>query len=321
MRYNILLTTAEDIIDVVDAVLAKPNNCNKQYISDFTELTQVQLENAINMSIELKLINFNSSNSIYNSNNSLARLLVSTSNDNQKAAIMRIILEQYPPYIDFKSRFIFTESVDKASSQIKALYNINSSSRNIKNTLVSLSTYAKALSSQGANLYILNEDCLTYIDLINQSILTKESNETSLISLLGEETYTYIDNENVLKPLLDSYSRISNINNDVRATIVYAGNAFESFLVQVANDNRISLQGKSGIISKAQALNQLLSKKHRGMINYIGQVRNATEHGVDADENGKSWEVSNETSLLFPIIVATTIKNIVLRNKTGKIIV
>ena len=49
------------------------------------------------------------------------------------------------------------------------------------------------------------------------------------------------------------------------------------------------------------------------MIDYIGQVRNAADHGADVDEGGKIWEVSEETARVYPTIVATVIKDIVLR--------
>ena len=83
---------------------------------------------------------------------------------------------------------------------------------------------------------------------------------------------------------------------------------------QIADDNSISLSGKSGIISKSEALSSILSKKHRGMINYIGQIRNAADHGADVDEDGKMWLISEETSYLYPLVVATIIKDIVLYN-------
>jgi hypothetical protein len=314
MTYNIVLTTAEDIVAVVDAVLAKPQDCTESFIAEFTELTDDQVRNALHMGIELGLVSKNSSNDTYNSKSSLARLLICANNDSHKAAIMRIILEQYPPFIDFKSRFSFTDAVDLASRQIKVLYGMTTSQRDIKNTIISLSTYAKTFISEGANLYRSNESDTSYIDLLEETLGIKASNETLLLEHLGDETYQYIDRDNVFNPLSESYSKIQNIPNDIRATIIYAGNAFESFLQQIADDNSISLSGKSGIISKSEALSSILSKKHRGMINYIGQIRNAADHGADVDEDGKMWLISEETSYLYPLVVATIIKDIVLYN-------
>lgn len=311
MVFNIVLTTAEDIVAATDAVLAKPEYCTEEFISDFTDLTNEQVCNALGMCMQLGLVEYNENSNEYFSNSPLARLLICANNDMHKAAIMRVILEQYAPFIDFKSRFMFTQAVDLAARQIQVIYNMQSNHRDIKNTIISLATYAKALVSQGANLYRFNEKDLSYIDILNDVIEIKSSNESLVIRELGDSAYNYINKELVFNPLSDSFSKIINVTNDARATINYAGNAFESFLSQIGADKNISLVGKTGIIKKADALSTVLSKKHRGMISYIGQVRNAADHGIDIDENGQAWNVSCLTATTYPILVASLIKNIV----------
>lgn len=54
----------------------------------------------------------------------------------------------------------------------------------------------------------------------------------------------------------------------------------------------------------------VISKKHRGMIEYIGQIRNAANHGADIDERGRIWDKSDQTARIYPIVVAGLIKNI-----------
>ena len=73
-------------------------------------------------------------------------------------------------------------------------------------------------------------------------------------------------------------------------------------------DTKIEMM--NGILQKKDALVAYLSKKHRGMIEYVGQVRNAADHGSDADEGGLTWLVTDETAVLFPSIVAILIKGI-----------
>lgn len=48
------------------------------------------------------------------------------------------------------------------------------------------------------------------------------------------------------------------------------------------------------------------------MIEYLGQIRNAAEHGADNNEGNKVWEISYVTSVSYPMIVAELIKNILL---------
>jgi hypothetical protein len=101
---------------------------------------------------------------------------------------------------------------------------------------------------------------------------------------------------------------------DTKAVILYAGNAFESFLDQLAQSKQVSLQGKTGIISKLSAFSSSdISKKHRGAIEFIGQVRNAADHGADSSEGNMTWVVTKETATMYPVIVASAIKNILQR--------
>ena len=66
MSFNIVLTTAEDIVAVVDAVCAKDGKADKDFISQFTGIaTDDQVQKATHMAIELKLLKFNSVEGTY----------------------------------------------------------------------------------------------------------------------------------------------------------------------------------------------------------------------------------------------------------------
>ncbi len=96
-------------------------------------------------------------------------------------------------------------------------------------------------------------------------------------------------------------------------------NAFESFLADFAVRKGVSLSGRNGILQKRDALSAHISKKHRGMIEFVGQVRNAADHGADPDENNQVWTISNETARIYPCIIAALIKAIFSRDATGSI--
>lgn len=321
MPYNIVLTTAEDIVGVVDAILAKSENCNKTFIREFADLSDSQVDNAFNMAIQLGFVQEDALTSTYSSNSFLARLIVSSRNDKHKAAIMRLSLEQYEPYISFKSRFSFTDSIELAAKQIKTLYAMTSSHKDIKNSLINIATYSMALVNDGANSYKFNQDDISYIDILDLAVKFKSNDNQALQIQLTEKVYNFLDKENVFNPLSDAYSKIQNESRDYHTPIVYAGNAFESFLLQIANLHSISLVGKSGIISKSSSMSSILSKKHRGMIEYIGQIRNAADHGADPNENGATWQISDDTAMMYPLIVATLIKDITLKELIGQLLV
>lgn len=313
MQYEIVLTTAEDIVSVVDAALAGKDICDIQYISEFADISEQQAQNAIKMAVNMELLYFDSTSQSYKSDSLLSHLLVSARNDLQKATIMRFILEQYKPFKSFKDRYIFTQSIDLACKQLKVLYGMTTTYRDIKNTITNIATYAKAMISDGANQFVLNDDQVTYLEILDVVLKSKANDDNALKTLLGESTYNYIDANKVYTPLSDAFSKVQNELTEGKTIILYSGNAFESFLQQIADEHSVSLVGKNGILQKSSALGNVLSKKHRGMIDYIGQVRNAADHGADVDEGGKIWEVSEETSRVYPTIVATVIKDIVLR--------
>ena len=313
MSYDIIFAPAEDIVGVVDAILAKPLECSEDFISEFADISTTQTANALHMASQLGLVGKDIATGFYTSNSFLARLIVSSRDDNHKAAIMRLVLEQYEPYITFKARFSFSNVIDLACKQVKSLYSMSCGYKDIRNAIINIATYSKAMINDGASSYKLNQDEVSYIEILELALKFKANDDNALRAQLGETVCDYLDTEKIFNPLSDAYSKIQNIDTDPQATILYAGNAFESFLHQIADGHSISLIGKNGIGQKCDALNSILSKKHRGMIQYICQVRNAADHGADSDEGGKVWAVSNESALMYPIIVASVIKNIVLR--------
>ena len=314
MGYNIVLTTAEDIFAVVDAVVAKGSGADVTFVSEFSGIaTLEQTQKALEMAKELNLISENTSNHIYNTSSFLATKLVTAISDGMKAVYMRMIIEQYEPYRRFKERYQFTSSIEIACRQIKLLYSMQANERDIKNTIISVATYANALISKGAGLYSFTEEHQDS-SLLESSLKEISLTETTLRDFFGETIFNTIDNRNVFIPLSEAIIKTKADNIDTRSVVVYAANAFESFLDGYANIKGISLEGKNGIIQKKDALSKFLSKKHRGMIDYIGQIRNAADHGGDVDENGQMWNVSKETACIYPIIVSRIIKSILLRD-------
>ena len=310
MSYNIVLTTAEDVVSVVDAVVAKGSCAQKQYITEFTGIaTEDQVDKALQMAIQLGLLKYSQVSGCYDVDSFLAVKLVSSATDDQKAVFMRLALEQYEPYKTFKQRYEFTKILDSACRQTKVLHSMSSNERDIKNTLISIATYAKALKSEGANLYSFSEEG-NLASFIESSLEMSSVSDASLRSYWGEPLCAFVNNANVFQPLSQAFQKARANTIDARSVIVHSANAFESFLADYANHHNVSLAGKNGILQKKDALVAHLSKKHRGMIEYIGQVRNAADHGSDSDENGSTWTVSDETAAVFPTIVAIVIKGI-----------
>lgn len=314
MPYSIVLTTAEDIVAVVDAVVARGKDAGIDYIADFTGIaTEDQVSKALHMAVELGLLVHNDLTGLYSTNSYLAKRLVTAASDDQKAAIMRLILEQYEPYKAFKTRYGFTRLIDLACKQAKSVCSINGNERDIKNTLISIATYAKALKSEGANLYSFVEGESSF-SLVEKALSEITVSERLLRDFLGDTVYNKISATTVVEPLVEAFQKSRATSPDTRAVIVYSANAFESFLDNYATEKGVSLTGMNGIIQKRNALATFISKKHKGMIEYIGQVRNAADHGADNEENGQIWTVTRDTALLYPCVVASVIRDIIKRD-------
>lgn len=308
MSYSIVQTTAEDILFVIDAAYAKPEDCDSKFICDFTDLSESQVKNALHMAQEFSLVTFDSNTSTYKGNSSLARLMLSTRTEEQKAAIMRLILEQYEPYRIFKDRLMRNDTLDQAARRVKAFFNMTLSPSEIKETITNIATYSKAIINNGARNYKLNQDETSHIDILERVLYDKANDNNILLSLLGEKIYDCLDKETVINPLLNAFSKIQATPIDGKSTILYSANAFESFLVQLGKEKTIDLSKKKGIIEKSDMFS--FSKKHKGMINYLGQIRNASDHGADTYENNYSWSVYDETAKIYPFVVVNLIKAI-----------
>lgn len=317
MSYNIVPTTADDVVAVIDAVNAMGNVASIDFILRFTGIaTQSQAINALDMAKDMSLLNHDTTHGTYSITSPLARLLAAAAEDDQKAALMRIALEQYLPFETFKARCAITQNIDAACAQTIAIHTLSSNERDIKNTIISMATYAKILKREGASTYsFFNETSRNYLLHIDELLEEKMVSDLLMRQHLGEIVYQFADYENVIRPLLDAVSKSKSRPIDTKAVILYASNSFESFLNQYALSKGISLHGKTGIIGKLTAFSATdISKKHRGIIEFIGQVRNAADHGADVNEGNMTWAVTRETALVYPVVVASAIKNVLQRD-------
>lgn len=308
MPYNIFRTTADHVIGATDASLQRSDGVDVKLVADFLDTPQNSALNALKMAEQIGLLSENQGN-VFNIASPCATYLITSSRDS-KAAVLRFILEQYEPYRTFKYRLnITTGVVGEAAVQTRAIHNISAHRDVIVSTLVDLGTYSKSLTSQGAGLYIATEeDPIEYLRVLQLVIQERENAELTVRRRIGLERANWIDPQNVLPHLVTAYQRLVSAEHDPRAPIVHAGNAIESFLTQVANHNGTNLQNANGINAKADkiAQNNNLTKKHKFMFKYLGHVRNAADHGIDAEIN-VAWDINPNTAIEYVHVALTLI--------------
>jgi hypothetical protein len=311
MPVDIFPTTAENVIAATDAVLTRELECDEAYVARFMDVPPANAHNALEMAKELGLVKLTSTSN-YCPQNPFAIYLV-TSRETQKAAVLRLVLENYPPYQTFKFRLAVTGLAATAADQVRVMYNLTRHRDEIKDTFISLGTFAQSLVSEGAGLFRSadsNTQRADHLEVLAEVAASRTFAEATIRGRLGDEVTEWINHQEVFSPLVTAYQQLSP-GGDHRSPIVYAGNAIESFLIQLGTYHGVSLTGATGINSKATKFSaSQLNAKHKSMVMYLGHIRNATDHGVDS-EIGASWDISRETAVEYVHVAMSTVKSIV----------
>lgn len=311
MTFEIHRTTAEHVISATDAALQVKDSVDKNVVADFIDTTVDSANNALLMAKQLGFLK-SRSNGKFRCAFPYAEYLVTSTLD-EKAAILRFVLEQYPPYKTFKSRLSMGILPSDAAIQTRALHRIIAHRDIVLDTLTSFGTYANSLLSEGAGLYRPNEgETKDYLCIVEQVINDRETAQMYIRRRMGQEAVEWINERDVFEKLVTGYQRAGKAHEDPHAPIVHAGNAVESFLAQLAVHHKVDVTGATGINAKAERLahNAHLTTKHKFMLKYLGHVRNAADHGKDS-EVGKAWEISENTAVEYVHVALSAIANIV----------
>lgn len=320
MPFSIFPTTAEDIIGATDAALQCLDGVNAAFVAGFLDCPVDNANNALLMAEQLGLLA--NQDTVFHAKNPFASYLI-TSSLSQKAAILRLMLEQYEPYRSFKTRLQVTGSANLAANQVRAIHVMDAHRGDVLSTLVSLGTYTSSLVSEGAGRYRLSENGVTdYLVILNDVINQRENTESYIRRKIGNDAAVWINQQEVLSHLVTAYQRLIDVNIDPRAPIVHAGNAIESFLVQIAHHYNINIVGANGINAKTDRIAQgnQLSEKHKFILKYIGHIRNAADHGTDI-AIGQEWSICTDTAIQVVHVSLTIIRDLVARIQNNSFIV
>lgn len=295
-------TTAESTIRVIEAVHVF-GNADIAAIELFCDLSNNQTVQALGLAADLGLIS--EVGGIYSASSPLAKFY-STPSDPRKASLLRITLESYDVFITFRERLFATGSADSASHQTKTVFELTNHREEIKETLISLGTYSRAISAEGGGQYSREEaDISVHLNEVAQGCADATAAEQWVRSRLGAAADT-VSRSDVLVPLSNALVKATSAQTDDAVT--EAGNAFESYLAELASRLTLDLSGASGINSKLSKFrtDDKLPKKIVEASKYIGQIRNAAGHGIDTEVNA-SWTISSSTALDMVSVVCSMI--------------
>jgi hypothetical protein len=124
--------------------------------------------------------------------------------------------------------------------------------------------------------------------------------------LAGRKCPDFIDAHDVLEPLAEAYLKVS--QGDSRGAVVSAGNATESYLAQLASTMGVTVSNAPGLGAKVAEFEKAktLPKKVIAMGRYLGNVRNAADHGNDPEINA-AWSMRDATGEDFLRVAVTFI--------------
>jgi len=188
----------------------------------------------------------------------------------------------------------------------------------IKDTLISLATYSHALDTEGGGLFVPADDTI-----VNQLLTLAQAcgdvvaAEARIRLQMGDAAADLVARNEVFLPLADALLRAA--SGDARGAVVLAGNPVESYVTALAARLAVAnVAGAPGINAKLGhfATANAIPSKLIAIGKYLGNVRNAADHGVDA-EVGAAWTIQESTGTEF-VFVACSFINAVTAREQGQ---
>ena len=312
-------STAEQVVQVVEAVQAIKEATSAE-VQAFCDLSPAQADNALDLAVDLGLLK--KAGAKFAPATHLVRF-VSTPDEAQKAALVRVVLESYEPFVKFRERLQATASVDRAAEQTKALLDLDAHREVVKDTLISLGTYAGAIVSAGGGRYstVISAELGNPLLALSVTATDQATAELLIRTHIGPKA-DRLDRTEVILPL--AFALLKAKGNDPIGAITDASRGVESFLGRLAVRLTVNLAGASGIsqkLDKFRAGNHL-PKKVVEAAKYLGHVRNAGDHGLDADpEVGAVWSIQSLTAILYVHVACAFITAAMEREDKGGFII
>lgn len=303
--------TAEHVVAAVEAVsvlLDAAHAADAPNIATFVDLPEPQTKAALHLAVDLGLLSV--SGGIYAQASPLA-LFLRTPDELEKAAVLRVVLESYGPFKRFRERLLETGDTERAAQQTKAVFDLDAHASEIKETLVSLGTYAQALTATGGGRYTATAKLQDYpLQQLVSAAQDSAGAEARIRQQIGVAALSKIDSAEVVEPLSSALRKAAVGNGN--GAVQDAGNAVESFLSRYGTRVGTNVSTNHGINAKASTLHTAghLPKKLLNVSKYLGHVRNAADHGVDPDI-GQAWVVTENTGRQYVGVACSFIEAVV----------
>jgi hypothetical protein len=298
-------STAEDVVASIEAVAVNGKNTSPAFVAQFIDVPADRAENALKLAVEMRFLS--ESGGKFSVASPLCDLLL-TPKLKQKSAVLRVAVESYEPFTVFRQRLNATEFAHQAAQQTKVALDLDEHRDVIKDTLISLGTYSGALGTGGGGVYASTDGPMeNQLLSLAQGCNDIAAAEARIRLQIGEAAGELVSRTEVLLPLANALLKAA--AGDSQNAVTLAGNAVESYLVELATRiGGVNLTGATGINAKLDKFSQAgkLPKKLVGMGKYLGNVRNAADHGIDT-EIGTTWIIQESTGTEFVFVACSFI--------------
>ena len=299
--------TAEQVVTVSEAIIALGRG-DAAMIAAFTDLPQPTVEGALNLAADLELLTENTGQ--FASASPLCKLL-RTPQDGEKAAILRVMIESYEPFLVFREELEATNDVTASAQRTKAKLDLDCHREQVKETLLSLATYSGALIAGHGNSYERDVKGISaLLDEIAAGSREVAGATHTVRAELGPDAAGQVSHDEVILPLAAGLRHAA--AGAGREAILQAGIAIENFLTSIAAHHGTNVAGAHGINAKMDRLVQdgHYPGKLHNICKYLGHVRNAADHGNDVDI-GAPWNILGPTGRNYIFVAAVFIRSMV----------
>lgn len=294
--------TAEQVVAVVQAVGARDAPADVAFVADYCDLQHAAASAALDLAVDLGYLEESAGS--YEVLSPLCRF-ARTPAVTVRAAVLRVALESYEPFRRFRTELEASGNASMAAERTRVLLGLAAHRDEILTTLVSLGTFAQALSTTGGGGYKPDDSPIgDPMVILAAAAADQASAEATVRDLIGGHVDS-LSRDHVLEPLADALLKAAGL--DGRSAVTLAGNAVESMLSEVASRVGVNVAGKHGIIQKTDAFSSNLPKKVRAVGYYLGSVRNAADHGIDPDI-AAAWQVRDRTGAEYVSVACSFIR-------------
>jgi hypothetical protein len=179
----------------------------------------------------------------------------------------------------------------------------------IKDTLISLGTYSHALDTEGGGLFVPADEAIENRLLsLAQACGDVVSAEARIRVQMGDSAANIVARNEVFLPLANALLKAA--SGDGRGAVVLAGNAVESYLealaVRIGGVNMAAAAGLNAKLDRFATANAL-PKKLIAVGKYLGNVRNAADHGLGDPDVNAPWSIQESTGTEFVYVACSFI--------------